>query len=170
MPFYLLPPVSDASSVVHTMAQRAKVPVVMVERLYNLWPHSPPQGLVLAMINSEQLRPLVRYANEFLTEVPFAVTNVPGAAYTVEWHTLTATLPRVDWSQLEAQIAKSGLLATSTDELSERTTARSPVPEVSPAAMAASSESTPRLAVDSRALARERYDALDAGVGDEQID
>lgn len=169
MPFYLLPPVTDASSVVHTMAQRAKVPVVMVERLYNLWPHSPPQGIVLAMINSEQLRPLVRYANEFLTELPFVVTNVPEAAYTIEWHTLTATLPRMEWSQLEAQITKSGLLATSTDELSARATARSPVPEVTPEVMAGSVSSSHSTAPMARASAREHYDSLDAGVDDAQV-
>lgn len=163
MPFYLMPPVTDASSVVHTMAQRAKVPVVSVERLYNLWPHSPPQGIVIAMINGEQLRPLVRYADEFLTEVPYVVTNVPGAAYTVEWHTLTATLPRVEWSQLEAQIAKSGLLATSTAEIAERTSARSPVPEIDTSSMKHEVNAKP-------VTGKGRYDATAVEDLDEQIE
>lgn len=162
MPFYFMPPITDASSVVHTMAQRAKVPVVMVERLYNLWPHSPPQGYVIGMIAGEQLRPLVRYADEFLTEVPFVVTNVPGAAYTVEWHTLTATLPRMDWSQLEAAIAKSGLLATSTSDIADRTTARSPVPEIDTSSM---KETMP---VAKTPLSK--YEQTEVGLDDEQVD
>lgn len=129
MPFYLMPPVEDASAAVHTMAQRSKTVLVKVDRLYQLGPYNPPPGVVIAMINEEQLRPLVRFADEFVTETPSAVLNVPGAVYSVAWHTLTATLPHVEWSQLEAMLAKSGLLAADPVEVAKRSSAAAAAPE-----------------------------------------
>lgn len=131
MPFYLMPPVEDASAAVHTMAQRSKTVLVKVERLYQLGPYNPPPGVVIAMIEEEQLRPLVRFADEFVTETPSAVLNVPGAVYSVAWHTLTATLPHVEWSQLEAMLAKSGLLAAAPEDVAKRTSAAAAAPEAS---------------------------------------
>lgn len=121
MPYYIVPELHDSSIEIVELAQRAKVELVRVQHLYDLAQVIPAPGLVIVSIDEEHLMILMRNLATLLPETPTVVGAVPGVQYSPSWNRLSATLPDIDYMELSGKLAKSGLLASSTEDASNRT-------------------------------------------------
>lgn len=106
---YLLPK-GDIDSASMSLISRSRVPLLdpvkLVELFTNPGFHSEH---ALVQVSLEQAGLLSRYPSQLTTSDMTMVTNVPGLVYRSDWMMLLASIPRLDWLEIEGRLAKSGL-------------------------------------------------------------
>lgn len=71
-------------------------------------------------VKTKTLQAISRFADELLKDVPTVVRAVPGLVYPGSWMTTAAVLPTIDFSELEANLSKSGLISFNPGEVSKK--------------------------------------------------
>lgn len=117
---HIIPPFTDAKPAVMNIIAKAGVTYIDATKLHELWPHVHSGAIVIASLPPTQMAVLMRHIETLLPEMPAVVTAVPGAFYSAEWNVLAAALPAESWTVLEGKLAKSGLLANTTEQAQDR--------------------------------------------------
>lgn len=119
---YLIPKATHENDELEQLAQKAGVPVIEVEFLYQLIKRSD-ESMIIARISPHLALTLMRDLGTLLAEVPSVVLHAPGSAYSIDWNSALAPLPVLDWKELEGKISKSGLLSQTTEQAQDRSPA-----------------------------------------------
>lgn len=120
MTLYLIPPVDATVKEVSNLCSKAGVEFVEVEALFDLWPFLSGGQIIVAAIDAANLAILNRHMSTLLKEVPVVVMAAPGATYRSDWNMIAHALPSEDWMTLSGKLAKSGLLASTTEQAEKR--------------------------------------------------
>lgn len=116
----IIPPFTDSKPAVLDVIDRSGATYVEVDKLWKLWPHISTGAIVIASITTEELALLQRFMGSLLQEMPSIITAVPGCFYSSEWNMLAAHLPSAPYSDLEAQLLKSGFLSHTPEQAEKR--------------------------------------------------
>jgi hypothetical protein len=119
---YIIPEASGDSNELEELAQKAGVPVLLVDKLYQLIERTA-DPILIARMRTNDVVTLMRNLNTLLPEIPSIIVNAPGSRQSTEFMSVTSTLPAVDWTEFSGKLAKSGLLAQTTSQAEERTVA-----------------------------------------------
>lgn len=103
-------PKGEISSSVTTLISRSRVPYIDPGRLADLYKEEVHPNSLL-QLDLDQVSLLTRYPQQLMDQDLVVVTNVPGLVYKSDWMMTAASLPRIDWIELEGRLAKSGLTA-----------------------------------------------------------
>lgn len=124
MPLYVLPPIVERASEFATLVSRSGATLIEPSHLYEIYPAATGGGIVILALQADQLTLLSRYMSDLLPEVPTQVASVPACNYPVDWLMVAAPLPAIDYMELSAKLAKSGLLSHTPKQVQERGHAR----------------------------------------------
>lgn len=108
---YLMPQ-GSLTSAAQAMIARSRVQFFAPERLHELYADRPADS-ALVQVSIDQASLLSRYPAELAPSILSIVTNVPGLVYTSDWMMQNASLPRIDWMEMEGRLAKAGHTAFS---------------------------------------------------------
>lgn len=125
MNIYLLPPSNGDSNAVEDLAQRSGTKMISTEKLYEIIETEQTDGIVIFRLGTDNAITLMRNLSTLMRELPTVVLNAPGSAYAIDWMSALSTLPAIEWTELEAKMAKTGLLAQDTTSAEERSPATS---------------------------------------------
>lgn len=111
---YIIPqgPINSAAQ---AMIARSRVQFFAPERLHDLYADRPAESAIV-QVSTDQASLLSRYPAELAPSALSIVTNVPGLIYTSDWMMQNASLPRVDWIEMEGRLAKAGHVAFSAED------------------------------------------------------
>lgn len=126
MPMYLLPPLGDTASDLVAVITRAGAHFIQARQAGDVV-RGERDGIVICSVNSTDLSIIMRHASNLLLELPTAVLAAPGSLYSADWSMLAASLPHVDWRELEAKLLKAGLLANDLNEVAPRSKVEAPL-------------------------------------------
>lgn len=119
MPVYIIPPSGTATELLEK-CQRAGVPVLTPSTTREFILQTAEHPHAVAAVGPQILLILSRHANELLVDLPSMVMAVPGIIYEPAWVTMAAAFPIVDAHELEAKLAKSGVVSSDVNQLTAR--------------------------------------------------
>ena len=119
---YIAPEANGESNELEELAQKAGVPVLVVDKLYELI-QRVDDPIIVARMKNHDVVTLMRNLTTLLPEIPSVIVSAPGSRHSTEFMSVTASLHGVDWKELSAKFSKSGLLSQTTEQAESRTTA-----------------------------------------------
>lgn len=122
---YLIPK-GTIDTAAMAMIARAGAPFVDPIKLAEMFALAP-SSMLLAQVDFEQVAILTRYNTQFSDEPFTIVMGVPGLVYRSDWMMTAAQCPRIDWTEFEGKLAKSGLTAMTSRESETRAAHKAPI-------------------------------------------
>lgn len=114
---YLLPEAESANDEVQQMCSAAQVPFFAVEKIYQLLKAVEANGMVVIRIAPSLQNVIDTIPDQLWEALPMAVVRAPSSVYSTNWNTIFHAYPVMDWRELQNQLAKTGLLSKTGDEV-----------------------------------------------------
>lgn len=103
---YLIPQ-GPLGAAVTAMISRSGVQFIAPSALHELYVERPTESAIV-QVSGDQASLLSRYPRELAPTTLSIITNVPGLIYNSDWMMQNASLPRIDWMEMEGRLAKAG--------------------------------------------------------------
>lgn len=103
---YLIPQ-GQLNAATTAMISRSGVQFIAPSALHELYVERPTDTAIV-QVSGDQASLLSRYPKELAPTTLSIITNVPGLIYNSDWMMQNASLPRIDWMEMEGRLAKAG--------------------------------------------------------------
>lgn len=113
---YIIPQTQELLPEIGQMISRARAHYITAAKARDVILPTNDDAIAIASVSTTSLSTIVRNMDELFDELPIVVTGFPGVPYPPEWIVISASIPAIQYSELEVRLLKAPNIGISTDD------------------------------------------------------